>query len=92
MPLDKITERYFGPGLDGIRFQMRDGDKEVCCSVSLEALGERSNQTGLTEAEVFETFRCEIEAAASEKYDRGHADSAGCVSLSSDEFPPQRRI
>jgi len=79
MPLERSKEQYLGPGLEGVRFLMRDGTREVPCRVSLEALTDRGNATGLDESGVFETYRNEIEQAASAKYDRGQTDHAGGV-------------
>jgi len=35
MPLERSKEEYLGPGLEGVRFLVRDGAKEVACSTSL---------------------------------------------------------
>jgi hypothetical protein len=70
---------------------MRDGDKEVACRVSLEALTNRGAATGLNEASAFEACRHEIEQAASEKYDCGQTDYTGGVYVTSVEFPPAPR-
>lgn len=91
MPLERSKDQYTGPGLEGVRFMMRDGTKEVRCRVSLEALADRGNATGLNAAGVFESCRDEIEQVASAKYDRGQLDYAGGVYLTSVEFPPHRR-
>ena len=91
MPLERSKEEYLGPGLEGVRFLMRYGAKEVACRVSLEALTERGTATGLNEAGVFEACRNEIEQAASAKYDRGQIDYSGGVYVTSVEFPPQQR-
>lgn len=88
MPLERSKEEYLGPGLEGIRFQMRDGAKEVPCRISLEALTDRALATGLSKAGVFETYRHEIEQVASAKYDREQIDYAGGIYVTSEEFPP----
>jgi ribosomal protein S7 len=90
MPLKRARDEYLGPGLEGVRFLMRDGAKEVACRISLEALTDRGAATGLNEAGVFEAYRNEIEQAASERYDRGQTDYAGGVYVTSVEFPPGR--
>jgi hypothetical protein len=79
MPLNRAAEQYEGPGLEGVRFLMRDGSKEVPCRVSLEALTDRGAATGVNEAGVFESYRDEIEGAASAKYDRGQIGPDGRV-------------
>lgn len=89
MPLQSTNSSYLGPALDGIRFHMRDGIRNIYCRISLEALAERGLATGLSEIEVFETFRAEIEQAASNKFDRNETEYAGGIYLTSNEFPPQ---
>jgi len=79
MPLERLKDQYAGLSLEGVRFMMRDGIKEVLCRVSLEALADRGNTTGLNAAGVFESCRNEIERAASAKYDSGQLDYAGGV-------------
>ena len=91
MPLNRGDEQYEGPGLEGVRFLMRDGSKEVPCRVSLEALTDRGAATGMDEASVFEAYRNEIEQAASAKYDRGQFSSDGRVYITSEEFPQRSR-
>ena len=88
MPLERSKEEYLGPSLEGIRFQMRDGAKEVLCRISMEALTDRALATGLSEAGVFEAYRHKIEQVASAKYDRGQIDHSGGVYVTSEEFQP----
>jgi hypothetical protein len=87
MPLKRAKVAILGAGLDGIRFLMRDGQKEVPCRVSLEALNYRGLATRMDEAAVFEAYRDEIEQLASDKYDRGHIGFDGGVYLTSSDFP-----
>jgi hypothetical protein len=91
MPLERLKDQYAGPGLEGVRFAMQDGAKEVLCRVSLEALADRGNTTGQNAAGVFESCRNEIEQAASAKYDSGQLDYAGGIYVTSVEFPPHGR-
>lgn len=92
MPLERSKEEYLRPGLEGIRFLMRDGEKQVHCRLSLEALTDRGTATGLDETRVFEVYRSEIEQAASAKYDRGQTDFAGGVYITSVEFPQLPKV
>jgi hypothetical protein len=91
MSLERAKEEYLGPGLEGIRFLMRDGSKEVPCRVSYESLTDRGVATGMDEAGVFEAYRNEIEQAASDKYDRGKIDHEGRIYVTSVEFPQHPR-
>ena len=43
MSLERAKEEYLGPGLEGIRFLMRDGSKEVPCRVSYESLTDKGS-------------------------------------------------
>jgi hypothetical protein len=90
MPLERLNDQYGRAGLEGVRFVMRDGAKEVLCRVSLEALSDRGHTTGLNVAGVFESCRDEIEQVASAKYDRGQVDFAGGIYITSADFPSQR--
>jgi Protein of unknown function (DUF1488) len=91
MPLERGKQEYLGPGLEGIRFLMRDGTKDVPCRVSHESLADRGAATGLDAVGVFEAYRNEIEQAASDKYDRGSIGVGGSVYVTSEEFPPRPR-
>jgi hypothetical protein len=87
MPLQRAKEEYVRAGLEGVHFYMRDGSKDVLCRISHESLFDRGTATGLHIIGAFETYRSEIERAASAKYDRGQTDYAGGVYLTSVEFP-----
>jgi len=65
MPLTRAKEEC-SPDLRGVRFLMQDGDKEVPCRISREALTDRGFVTELDETQVFDTYRDEIEQAASD--------------------------
>ena len=86
MPLTQAKEEYFSD-LQGIRFLMQDGNKEVPCRISHEALIDRGRATDLNETQVFDTYRDEIEQAASDKYDRDGADEEGRIVVTTAEFP-----
>ena len=59
--------------MQGVRFAMYDGPKQVVCRVSYEALTERSRVDGVTETtrETFMRYRDRIEQIASANYDDG---------------------
>jgi hypothetical protein len=61
--------------LRGVRFAMYDGQKQVICTVSYEALGDRARADGARETtrETFVRCRSRIEQIASENYDSGEA-------------------
>jgi hypothetical protein len=88
MPLTSAKDEY-SPDIGSIRFLMQDGNTQVPCRISHEALTDRGSKTRMSGTQVFEAYRPEIEQAASDLYDRGKIDAEGRVWVTTAEFPAQ---
>jgi len=67
-------------GLD-IRFEGRDGDKTIACTIEYEALADHFGANRKNRLEVFEANRARIEREARRKYLAGWLDPDGSVRI-----------
>jgi hypothetical protein len=76
----------YDSGRRAVTFEAIDGDKNVLCQVSEEALRDRVDNTARTKEALITAFRSRrftIEAAAELKYGRGLVDGDGRVTVQS---------
>lgn len=83
MPLTRSSEEVLTTMM-GVKFLMRDGDREVACRAARELLRYRYGSADLDgDKKAFELHREAIEKAASEKFDAGmiepHTDATVIV-------------
>jgi hypothetical protein len=80
---------------DGIYFLMQDGPTGVVCEITLGALSQLGEASGLSEpVEIFRTARDAIERVASDKYDRTPRRAYEIVTITADDvdgFDPAPR-
>lgn len=68
------------PGGD-VSFRMHNGTDFVACRVTADALWQLSGGRYRTSLQAFEALRSHIELVASEKYDAGHLNEDGGVTI-----------
>ena len=82
MPLKRLERDHRVTTWRGVEFWMRDeGGSLVFCRVSHEALRDQAKRTHFegTDDKVFEAYRDLLEQVASNAFDAGDANEAGCV-------------